>query len=300
MPISVTNFLTERYSLPHVFCHVTGFLNTLLTLSDIFTVCAVSVDRYIFLAHPLLHSTNITGFRTIIIIIVTWIISVIISVLPLVGWGRYSFQPNRARCSYSLSREPYTRSYVITIAVVGFLLPLSLYLCMYIAIFHIAKSSQRQVRPTPLRITTISQLTATTVGERHSDTSILSTSLTIIGLKKISKAAKTLLLITGTFIFFFSPQFLVELFTFEDNLPYEAGLFLSWLNYASLALHPILYSCLNCFIREEIVAFLRSLKTCCCYNNSEITNGSSEVESFYQFLERTSVINDVGVERTNL
>lgn len=74
-------------------------------LTSITTLLAISVERYIAIAHPLQYMQHVTGRRLVIIAITMWIVNGLFSVSPLLGWN--AFQEGMMCIVHNV----YTRNY---------------------------------------------------------------------------------------------------------------------------------------------------------------------------------------------
>ncbi|XP_059171802.1 G-protein coupled receptor 61-like [Physella acuta] len=137
-----------------------------------------------------------------------------------------------------------------------------------------------------------------------------------------SKAFKTLMIIVVSYVILWGPYFacLLHDFTCGRSASQVLELLTTWLSFASYAVNPVLYGCMNRMIREELFRLWNSFWNfcCCCQclccssrgeawivfqipcrrkhaDTSEtpevIVGGEDELpggaESFYQFLQRT-------------
>ena len=88
-------------------CQATGFLLTFLGIAAIFNLTAISLFRYyvitwrevtevihfspIFICHLLLQSGLSRSKRiSSVLMMISWMMSLLVSVPPLLGWGRYT------------------------------------------------------------------------------------------------------------------------------------------------------------------------------------------------------------------
>lgn len=68
-----------------------GFLFISMTAS-IFSLTAIAFEKYVAIFHPLRYPSLITRIRCILAILVIWSISILIGLLPLMGWNRFILQ----------------------------------------------------------------------------------------------------------------------------------------------------------------------------------------------------------------
>ena len=115
---------------------LTVYLITVPT--SIFTLLAISVDRYKTLKDPLgrfRRSQFITQRRSLIVIALVWSYCIVWALLPLMGWQDRSVEPiYKGTCSV-----PYTIVYNLLTSIMNFIFPLLLTCVFYILIYLIAR-----------------------------------------------------------------------------------------------------------------------------------------------------------------
>lgn len=79
-------------------CFFEGFLVYFLGMASMYLLCAISMDRYIVIAKPLL-SPNITPRVAGAAIALCWLGGFLWAGLPLVGWNEYTLEGARISCS---------------------------------------------------------------------------------------------------------------------------------------------------------------------------------------------------------
>uniref|UniRef100_UPI00358F00D0 adenosine receptor A2a-like n=1 Tax=Myxine glutinosa TaxID=7769 RepID=UPI00358F00D0 len=58
------------------------------TQSSIFSLLAVAIERYVAIFNPLRYQAIMTPHNAIIIIVITWVISLVIGLVPALGWNK--------------------------------------------------------------------------------------------------------------------------------------------------------------------------------------------------------------------
>ena len=121
---------------------LTVYLITVPT--SIFTLLAISVDRFMSLKDPLrrFRSTEFaTQARAVIIISIIWIYSIIWALLPIMGWRLKGREP----IYKGFCMVPFTKLYTTLSSFVNFVGPLLLTCVFFILAFVIAYKRQRDV-----------------------------------------------------------------------------------------------------------------------------------------------------------
>lgn len=142
MPLHVVKFLADgRWLLGIPICQLFTTADILLCTSSILNLCAIAIDRYCAIHDPISYAQKRTPRFVCCVIIVVWILSVIISVPPLIGWNDWSSQRLRDHCE--LSSE---RAFVVFSASGSFFLPLLVMVVVYVKIFLSARQRIRTNR----------------------------------------------------------------------------------------------------------------------------------------------------------
>ena len=131
-------FLVRKWKHGKTMCIIsrTAYLITIPT--SIFTLLAISVDRYKTLKDPLgrfRRSQFITQRRSLIVIALVWSYCIVWALLPLMGWRDRSVEPiYKGTCPLH-----YTIVYNILTSILNFIFPLLLTCVFYILIYLIAR-----------------------------------------------------------------------------------------------------------------------------------------------------------------
>lgn len=116
-------------------CKFYGFIGGLFGLMSINTLTAISFDRYLNIANPLLAAKNMTRRKAFKMIVVVWAWSLLWSVPPIFGWGAYVPEGFQTSCTFDyLSTEHHTRSYIFGLYIGGFVVPLVIIVVCYVLI----------------------------------------------------------------------------------------------------------------------------------------------------------------------
>lgn len=224
LPFSASLEITERWVFGSLFCDIWAAIDVLCCTASIISLCVISVDRYIGVTRPLSYSCIMTTKKGLCIIAVVWIVSISISIGPLMGWKKPNFEPNVCGPVEDLD-------YVLFSVSGSFYIPLVIILIVYYRIYReavqqskflasgvkvskntVTKSSGAQPKTSHvvLRIHT---------GKPHhgngvSHTEINSRKHTIAGklsakFARQKKAAKTLGIVVGVFILCWFPFFFI-------------------------------------------------------------------------------------------
>lgn len=275
-------------------CQVYVFLNVILIAASIFTITAISVERYYYIVHPMRYEVKMTLKLTAAVMLMVWVASAVLGLSTVFGWPSYSTLStiSAAHCSLHWSHLDHRRVFSLLFSVTCFCLPAAVIFVVYCNVYKVARVAARQHGPLPTW--THSQL-------KHRSDSINSQT-TIITTRNAprrimrdrpyggGKAALTLVVIVGQFLICWLPYFAFHIHlticatpSISDDLE-EA---VTWLAYSSFAINPFFYGLLNRQIREELC----KLRRCYLARPVELAVSSHEgsgQENFLQFLHRTS------------
>ncbi|XP_076022292.1 opsin 6, group member a [Genypterus blacodes] len=123
-------------------CQVDGFFTLLFGLASINTLTVISVTRYIKGCHP--NKAHCISINTIIVsLIFIWTGAFFWSVSPLLGWGSYTDR-GYGTCEIDWSKANYStiyKSYIISILVFCFVIPVTIMFSSYVSIINTVKST---------------------------------------------------------------------------------------------------------------------------------------------------------------
>ncbi|XP_068450986.1 probable G-protein coupled receptor [Clinocottus analis] len=296
MPLGIVS--SSQYFAGVVFtvleCQVYVFLNVILMAASIFTITAISVERYYYIVHPMRYEVKMTLKLTAAVIVVVWVASAVLGMSTVFGWPPYGSLSSisAADCSLYWSQSGHRRVFSVFFSVSCFCLPAVVIFAVYCNVYKVARVAARQHGPLPLW--TNSQV-------KHRSDSINSQT-TIITTRNAprrimrdrpfggGKAALTLVVIVGQFLICWMPYFAFHLYLLLDatsKAPDDLEETVIWLAYSSFAINPFFYGLLNRQIREELC----KLRRCYSARSVELAVSSHEGsgnENFLQFLHRTS------------
>ncbi|CAI5653704.1 unnamed protein product [Oreochromis niloticus] len=123
-------------------CQVDGFFTLLFGLASINTLTVISITRYIKGCHP--NKAHCISINTIAVsLICIWTGGIFWSVAPLLGWGSYTDR-GYGTCEVDWSKANYStiyKSYIISILIFCFFIPVMIMLFSYISIINTVKTT---------------------------------------------------------------------------------------------------------------------------------------------------------------
>ena len=86
-------------------CDAFGFFFDVLIAVSNHTLVALSFDRFILLAKPLRYKAIVTTWKAVVVMVVIWVVSLLIGLPPLLGFGQYEFNGRLGACLPRFSGE---------------------------------------------------------------------------------------------------------------------------------------------------------------------------------------------------
>ncbi|XP_078588956.1 5-hydroxytryptamine receptor 1D-like [Branchiostoma floridae x Branchiostoma japonicum] len=256
MPLSLTNELEGRWSLGKPLCDLWISVDVFCCTASIINLCMISVDRYLAISHPLSYRVHRTSRVMLMLVSVVWIISALISVPALLGWGKGN-EYDGETCLINQDKG-YTIYSTLGAFYIPMLVMLVLYWRIYITVQRHKNSSLRRtyvtrMSPAAAERTIANDAPSGSSGAANGRVQAVEkpnqSEPKRISLTKEYKAARTLGAIVGAFILCWLPFFVLAVIRPFCNdtcrvPPVVDGVTL-WLGYANSALNPAIYGGLN-------------------------------------------------------
>ncbi|XP_054481424.1 alpha-1A adrenergic receptor-like [Anoplopoma fimbria] len=267
LPVSATLEVLDHWVFGRVFCDIWAAVDVLCCTASIMSLCVISIDRYIGVRCPLQYPTIVTETRALLAMLGVWILAIVISIGPLLGWKQ---PPSQDDTVCLITEEPF---YALFSSLGSFYIPLAVILFMYCRVYVVAKRTTRNLEAGVMRerLQDSNEFTLRihrgnqepgpapmAGGGGASARSALTFKLLKFSREK--KAAKTLGVVVGMFILCWLPFFLVlPIGSFNSSLRPPETFFkvIFWLGYFNSCLNPIIYPC---YSREFKQAFIRILR----------------------------------------
>lgn len=258
MLLSMINFLIQTWPFGWLFCYFWMSCDVMCCTASILHLCAVAIDRYIAIAHGLRYSMLMTGKKVLIIIICIWLLSMLISFVPIfANW----FAPMSWNGTFKDSCDlEVNQIYASISSMTSFYIPFVALTVIYFEIYRIASNQAKKIRHQQIR-------------SESKD------------FRRDRKAIKTVGLIVGLFSLCWFPFFimyLVRAFCSTCFISDNWVLFITWIGYINSSFNPILY----CFTQKEfrnsfirLVCIYPYCACAICFNSETYLNGERRLST---------------------
>lgn len=215
LPFSATLEVLGYWVLGRIFCDIWAAVDVLCCTASILSLCAISIDRYIGVRYSLQYPTLVTRRRAILALLGVWVLSMVISIGPLLGWKEPAPQDDR-ECR--ITEEPF---YALFSSLGSFYIPLIVILVMYCRVYIVAKRTTRNLEAGVMKEMSNSKELTLRIHYKHVHEDTLnntkskghnprnSLAFKLLKFSREKKAAKTLGIVVGMFILCWLPFFIV-------------------------------------------------------------------------------------------
>ncbi|KAM9855592.1 G-protein coupled receptor 61 [Aulostomus maculatus] len=302
MPLGM---LVDRFLVDEALCHSYLCLSVCLVSAAILTICAINVERYYYIIHPMRHEVKMTVGVVVMVLVGVWIKAVVMSLLPLLGWlvqGNQGLRtpsvlvPGQRHCSLHWAGGRTMRLlFMVFFTFIYFLCPMLIILVVYCNMFKVARVAAMQHGPLPTWMDTARQRS-----ESISSHSTMPASLGGTGARNTpqrtfsgGKAAVVLVAVGGQFLCCWLPYFSFHLYSaVASTSPASLAQLedvVTWIGYFCFTSNPFFYGCLNRQIREELGRHLACLfKLAGPGEGEQLPSREASIEeNFLQFLQGT-------------
>ncbi|XP_051780129.1 trace amine-associated receptor 1-like [Erpetoichthys calabaricus] len=233
MPPSVIRTVEKCWYFGDFFCKFHSSIDLLLCTTSILHLFFISIDRYYAICHPLTYKSKFTIVFTKKMIFICW------SLAAIYGFGMiftgYNIKANEdifdvnnncvGGCIIIQSEIS-----IIFISIISFYIPGSVMVMIYLKIYLVAMKQVKSLRQT---------------NEAHRNE---------VSRKRETKAAKTLAIVVGTFLFCWSPFFLCYVIIpfIKFSVPLLLLQFLFWFSYTNSTFNPFIYAFFYKWFRKAL------------------------------------------------
>ena len=147
LPLSVVLFNMGTWPLGDVACRINGALCFTMNIVKVLTLTTISIDRYLIIVK---RKDTMTPWRANAVIASSWTFAAAVSVLPVIGWGRFKFRCGYIQCLLDVeSGGNMVESYLIFVTAVTVFIPAAVFLFVYTRILRTVHRSNFRVENHP-------------------------------------------------------------------------------------------------------------------------------------------------------
>ncbi|CAI9739459.1 Full=Rhodopsin [Octopus vulgaris] len=254
-PLKTISAFMKKWIFGKVACQLYGLLGGIFGFMSINTMAMISIDRYNVIGRPMAASKKMSHRRAFLMIIFVWIWSIVWAVGPVFNWGAYVPEGILTSCSFDyLSTDSNTRSFILCMYFMGFMLPVVIIAFCYFNIVMSVSNHEKEMAAMAKRLNA-KELRKAQAGQSAE-----------------MKLAKISMVIITQFMLSWSPYAVIALLAqfgpAEWVTPYAAELPVLFAK-ASAIHNPIVYSVSHPKFREAIQNTFPWLLTCCQFNEKE-------------------------------
>lgn len=302
MPLGM---ISDQILVDKALCRSYHCLSVCLVSAAILTICAINVERYYYIVHPMRHEVKMTVRVVAVVVVGIWFKAIVMSVLPLLGWLLQENQGlgtpavlvlDQRHCSLHWMGGRNTRLlFMVFFTIIYFLCPMLIILVVYCNMFKLARVAAMQHGPLSTWLDAPRQRSEST-----SSHSTVAASLGGTGARSTpqrtfngGKAAVVLVAVGGQFLCCWLPYFSFHLYsammaTSPASLAQLEDM-VTWIGYFCFSSNPFFYGCLNRQIREELGRYVaRLFKRAGQSEGEQLPSREASIEeNFLQFLQGT-------------
>lgn len=87
LPFSISLEVVDTWLWGNIWCSMWLAIDVLLCTASILSLCAISLDRYIAVTHPIRYPSIMSPARGRVLVSTVWVLSFVICLPPLIGWN---------------------------------------------------------------------------------------------------------------------------------------------------------------------------------------------------------------------
>ena len=238
MPFALTTLILNAWVFGTTLCRIIAFLHSFFVCEAVTILMAISVDRYFIIVR---HKDKLTPHRARVLILVTWCISVLLSVPPILGWGVYRYYRGWVQCVLGESNSPAETSYLLVSMTLTFYGPMLVMAHAYVCILNTVRKNKHRVHvQNHLNTYTVNPTVQLGLPRR----SMAQPPHVSIDMSFKTRAFKTILLLFVVYVLCWAPYAITMVaWNLSHTLNRQAllGNLILWLGYLNTAVNPCIY-----------------------------------------------------------
>ncbi|XP_072032965.1 melatonin receptor type 1B-B-like [Amphiura filiformis] len=217
-------------------CRFTAALCIVTCACSIWTMLAISINRYICICHHNLYLDLFKKSYMPFYVLAVWVISFLLDLPVVAGWGKHGYNPRSLHCALDY-KAGY--DYRLFLLFVGFGLPLNGLLLCYTKIFLYARATQKNLK-------------------KYQEDGPCKTGIKTTDMRLL----RSILIIVVMFVLLWAPYALILLFDTALTWPRSVLILAVCMAHVSSSVNSIIYAATNKNFRE---GYIHLIKVCVCY-----------------------------------
>ncbi|XP_071951778.1 octopamine receptor beta-1R-like [Antedon mediterranea] len=246
---SIIPSITLSWPYGDAMCKAISLSSSMFYGISLFSLLAISVDRYIAISKPLHYPLVATRQRAICVVISTWFVTFVIAVASLFyKEGQFAYNPNFCNCIIQWG-DPDFKSWNLTVMFAFILIPSTGMLLLYTRLFFVSRAHVRRISDTL---------------KSHPGTGISRNDL---------KALKTMFIITGAFNIAWLPFLIAHSYMTitGKHINNTLEFFIIYLLILNSWWNVVIYTVTNRTYRQAVGGIFKSLFPCYFKNRAQAT-----------------------------
>ncbi|CAN7983672.1 unnamed protein product [Ixodes hexagonus] len=248
-PFAVTVFWNAGWAYGHAVCVAYGVSRFFNVGASIFTVIAITINRYVIIVKPMLYRRIFSPGNNLLVVTATWLVTLSLLLLPTSGvWGKFAWDEDIGTCSVVPKNGKSSKAFLFMLA---YFLPTLFFVVCYSRIYWIVRKTQKNLR----QYSTSHKSAAFVVNlmkrfggqQGQQDQQPVSEERIQRHQKRTDKDLRLLKMVLVIFVVFtwcYLPLLLLKAFRLLDNYP--GVQVVAYLNfYFSGCVNPIIYICMS-------------------------------------------------------
>ncbi|XP_043829622.1 melatonin-related receptor [Dromiciops gliroides] len=143
-PMTLIAILNNGWTMGKLHCQLSGLLTSISAVSSVFNIMVIALNRYCYICHSLLYEKIFTGRNTILILMVTWLMTML-ALIPNYFVATVQYNPTVYTCSFV---HTSTAFYAVGVMALHFLIPLTVVAFCYLKIWILVIQVNHRVKVT--------------------------------------------------------------------------------------------------------------------------------------------------------
>ncbi|XP_044538725.1 melatonin-related receptor [Gracilinanus agilis] len=143
-PMTLIAILNNGWTMGKLHCQLSSLITSISAVSSVFNIMVIALNRYCYICHSLLYEKIFTGRNSILILIVTWLMTML-ALIPTYYVTTVQYNPQVYTCSFVYTSSAF---YAFGMMALHFLIPLTVVAFCYLRIWILVIQVNHRVKVT--------------------------------------------------------------------------------------------------------------------------------------------------------